>query len=405
MHRRSLSLIGVAALTASLLAGCGSSDSGSGSGGNTVRIGQLAELTGGAASFGLPQANGIQLAVDEINAAGGFDVGGTKHTIELDTQDNKSDATAGVTALQKIRSDGAKYLVGTGSSAVLGAYLPIVKDDQNFISLVVGAALVGATDNVSIYRPRVTLTQYTAATLQYLQEKKLTKLALLSDSQHAGYVAETPTYLAGLEAAGIEVLAQESYKLGDTDFAAQLTAMLRTDPEVLSLRGYAPDTARIVKQARELGYDGPIVTNAGLSKTEVTDAQAGDSMTDVVDIVAPTSLDLVQNDTYKAAAEAFNTAYEAKFKEEPGFTSASAYSGVKILVAAMQKAGTVTDVPKVREALDALTPADVTGLVDSVKPNAEGKIFTNHQAAYEMVVRAYDPADQNFHAVSFVAGT
>jgi branched-chain amino acid transport system substrate-binding protein len=400
-------VLAVAAIAAvSLVAGCSSSGSGSsGGGGNTVKIGHLAELTGAGSSVGIPQANAIELAVDQINAAGGFDVGGKKYSIKLDTQDDKSDPTAGVTAVQKIRTGGSKYLVGTVSSAVLGAYLPIIKTDQNFITVLAGAAAVGVTDNISVYRPRVTLTQYTNATLSYIKTNSITNMAMMTDSQHAGYVAETPTFKAGLQSLGVKVDSEGSWKLGDTDFSAQLTTAIKGNPQALNLRGYPADIARIIKQARELGYKGLIIANTGLSKKEITDAQAGNAMTNVVDIVAPTTADLLTSTAYGAAAKTFNEAYKAKYNAPPGFTSASAYSSVNILVAAFEKAGTVTDVAKVRDALDQLKPSDVQGLVDSVQPSSSGLIFTNHQAQYQMVVRTYDPSTGDFAAKSFITGT
>ena len=392
----------VVALAAALTftAGC-SSDSSAGDGGaEKVKIGHLAELTGAGASVGIPQSNAIKLAVKQINADGGFDVDGKKFTIDLVNEDDKSDATAGVTAVQKIRNSGAKYMVGTTSSAVLGAYLPIVKDDENFISMIVGAAAAGVTDNVSIYRPRVTLTQYTAATIEYFKANHVKSIAMITDSQHAGYVAETPGFKASLKDLGIDIVAEGSYKLGATDFSSQLTTAIKSKPELLNVRGFPADVARVIKQARELGYDGKVVTNTGLSKTEIDDAQAGSSMANVVDIVAPITRDIFDNPTYGAAAKAFSEDYEKEYNTPPGFTSASAYTAVKILVRAFEKAGTVTDIPKVRDALDALKISDVDGIVDSIEPGEGDLIFTKHQADYQMVVREY--ADGDFKASEFI---
>jgi hypothetical protein len=78
---------------------------------------------------------------------------------------------------------------------------------------------------------------------------------------------------------------------------------------------------------------------------------------------------------------------------------------VNILVTAMEKAGTVTDVPKIRAALDKLKPGDVKGLVDSVQPNAQGLIFTKHQAEYQIATREYSPTDGDLHATGFVSGS
>ncbi len=126
----------------------------------------LESLTGPAQSVGVPQANAIKMAVEEINAKGGIKVGGASQRIVLDVQDDRSEPTAGVTAVQKMLSSGKPvFIVGSLSSAVTGAYVPIVKDRKDVVSIVVGAALEGITQNPPIYRPRLTLSQYTGGTV------------------------------------------------------------------------------------------------------------------------------------------------------------------------------------------------------------------------------------------------
>ena len=121
----------------------------------TLVIGEIAELTGAAEAVGGPQHNGIKLAVDEINAAGGLKVGGDTVKIDLRTEDTKSDPTTGVTIVQKLLNrDGAHLLVGSLSGAVAGAYLPIIQNREDVINVVVGAGNAGINEFISVYRPR-----------------------------------------------------------------------------------------------------------------------------------------------------------------------------------------------------------------------------------------------------------
>jgi branched-chain amino acid transport system substrate-binding protein len=378
-----------------------SASASSGAAAKKLVIADLESLTGPGASVGVPQSNAVKLAVEEINNAGGIDVGGTKYTIELSTEDDKSDPTAGVTAVQKFLSDGRKFMVGTLSSAVVGAYLPIVQDNPDFISLIMGAALEGITDHPSIYRPRVTLSQYTSGLSDYLATlSSVKKVALLTDKQHAGFVQQLEPFKQKLTAKGIQVVADESYTFGATDFGPQLTAMLRGNPDALNFRGYPADVTRAIKQAREQGFTGPIYTTSGITKKEVDDAQSADAMTKVQEVYAPLPTDLIEGKRNDAVAKAFEDAYQAKFGTPSGGTSMSAYDGVYILAAALQKAGTVDDVAKIRAALDGLTLSDVPKLVELLKPQDGNRIFANRQAYFVLVTREW--SNGAFHPAGFV---
>lgn len=383
-------------------AGCGGSAATGGGGTETLTLGDLESLSGAGQSVGVPQAQAIKLAIDEINGAGGFKVGGTTYKISLDTQDDKSDPTAGVTAVQKmLTADKVNYIVGSLSSAVTGAYVPIIKDRDDVISVVVGAALEGITDNPAVYRPRVTLSQYTAGTISYLKaHPSFKRVAILTDNKHSGFVQQTPILKDQMTQAGLSVVADEQYTFGATQFGPQITAMMRATPDLLNLRGYPSDLARAIKQARELGYKGPILTTSGFTAKDVNDAQAGPAMGGVSEVFAPLVSDLVEGNKNKEQAQKFESAYQKRYGQPSGTTSASAYDGVYILVHAMQKAGTVKDVAKVRAALDALKVSDVPELVEPVKPQSGGLIFKSHQAYFVLAERQW--RDDAFHVASFV---
>jgi branched-chain amino acid transport system substrate-binding protein len=389
--------VGLAALTLALAACGGESDDGAGAGASgdggtaTLRIGDLESLTGGGASVGVPQANAMKLAAERINREGGIKIGGKTYKIELVTEDDKSDPTAGVTAVQKlINSERVNYMVGSTSSAVTAAYVPIVKNRDDFISIVVSAALEGITEHPQIYRPRVTNAQYTDATVKFLADQGDVKtIALLTDKEHAGFVAETPRLKQMLKEQGIETVADESYKLGDTQFGGQLSAMLRRKPDVLNIRGYPADVSRAIKQAREQGFDGPIITNSGTTATEVKDAQAASAMKNVTDIFMPLPEDQIALDLNTEASKRFLDDYRATFGSEPSGTSASAYDGLRILAAALARVSDPSDVAGVRKALDELTVDDVPGLITPFKAQDGGRLFKERQSYFSVVAREW----------------
>ena len=367
----------------------------------TLVLADLESLTGPAASVGVPQANAVKMAVDQINADGGIKVGSTNYKLELSTEDDKSDPTGGVTAVQKFLSDGRKYMVGSLSSAVVGAYLPIVQDNPNFVSVVVGAALEGITDHPAIYRPRVTLSQYTIGLTDHLKELgTVKKIALLTDKQHAGFVQQVEPLKARLKSVGIDVVAEETYTFGATEFGPQLTSMLRAKPDALNLRGYPADVTRAIKQAREQGFTGPIYTTSGITQKEVTDAQSADQMKDVSEVYAPLPSDLIEGNRNEEVAQKFEDAYQKKFGSPSGGTSMSAYDGVYILAKAFEKAGTVDDVAKVKTALGGMKVKDIPELVEPMKAQSGDLIFKSQQAYFVLVVRNW--SNGAFHPAGFV---
>jgi len=368
----------------------------------TLLVNDLESLSGVAMAVYVPQANAVALAAEEINSKGGFKVGDVTYTIEIKQHDDRTDTSAGVAAIQKILGQGApSFILGGGTSSISAAYSPIIKNRTDVIVLATASLLPGLTENPSIYRPRIAITQYTSSIVNYITSNKAYKrVAMGHDNKNAGLVNETGKLREGLVAGGVEIVAEEEWTSGNPSFAAQIAAMTRSNPDVILIRGYPADNARMIRQARELGYAGPIVSNSGMSAKDVEDAQAAEAMKDVVEIVAPVVSDLILGGRNKELAQKFEDAYQAKFGQPSGLLSVSAYDAVFILTRAMEKAGTTTDVAKIKEALDALTVSDLPELVDPIKPFEGGRIFQNRQAQFITVVRAW--RDGKFQPQSFI---
>ena len=412
-RRRRLGLAATVAALALAAAACGGSSGGgtsttgasAGGGGSTgtIKLGNLESLSGAAQSVGVPQNNAVKLAVDEVNNNGGIKVGNTTYKIDLVTIDDKSDPTAGVTAVQKmINTEGIHYMIGSLSSAVTGAYIPVIKDKKDFISIVVGAALEGITDNWPIFRPRATLSQYTNAVVNYVKSKSYKKVALLTDQKHSGFVQQTDPLKKGLQGEGVQVSAEQSYTFGDTQFGSQLTAILRSNPDLINMRGYPSDLANAIKQARQLGYKGPILTTSGFTNKDVTDAQAQDAMGGVTEIFAPLATDLIEGGKNAAQVKKFEDTYEQKFGSPSGGTSLSAYDGVYIWAKALENAGTISDVQAVHSALTSLKVSDVPQLLEPIVPQANGEIFKDQQSYFTLVLREWK--NDGFHPAGFISG-
>lgn len=368
----------------------------------TLTISDLESLTGPGQTTGVAQANAVQLAVEHINAAGGLKVGDKTYTIELDVHDDRSQATAGVTAVQKMLSYGKPVLmVGSLSSAVTGAYLPIVRDRDDFISIVMGAALFFTSEDKSIYHPRVAVAQYTESTATFIKgQEGVKRVGIMTDNKHGGFVQQTPRLKELFAEAGMEVVGEEEFSFGATQFGPQLTAILRGNPDAINIRGYGSDVARAIKQARDLGYTGLIVSSSGIVAKDVVEAQADAAMTNARDLFVPLAPDLIEGGRNADKAKAFADAYKAKFNEESGATSLSAYGGFYILARAIEKAGTVDDIPAIRKVLDDITVAEVPEIIEPMIPQEGGRVFKEHQSYFALVVREW--RDGRFVPVGFV---
>lgn len=368
----------------------------------TLTLSDLESLTGPGQSVGLAQVNAVILAVEHINKAGGLKVGSKTYQIKLDTQDDRSVATAGVAAVQKMLSRGKPVLmVGSLSSAVTGAYQPIIRDRDDIVSIVMGAAIFATAEDKSIYHPRVAIPQYTQSTVAFLSKQKgVKRVGILTDNKHGGFVAETGALKKQLTAGGMEVLGEEEYAFGATQFGPQITALVRGNPDVLNIRGYGSDVARAIKQARDLGYNGLIVSSSGIVPKDVTEAQGAAAMVNTRDLFVPLASDLIEGGRNAGKAKAFEDAYQARFGQGSGATSLSSYGGIYILARALQKAGTVDNILAIRAALTDLTLADVPEVIEPFIPQKGGRIFNEHQSFFALVIREWK--DGRFVPAGFV---
>jgi branched-chain amino acid transport system substrate-binding protein len=398
-RRRALIPI-VAAALALIAAGCGSSSSSSnaaaGSGTSTVTIGSETGLTGPDQAVGVPQLNGIELAADQINAAGGFTVAGKKYKIDIASEDDTSTPTVGVEVVQKLIGDNVHFLLGVLSSDVVQAYLPIISSQSNMITIASGAALPKLTTYPGIFRSAYPTTQDTAMDLNFIKQHGWKTIGIFTDRTHAGYVEETPIEEAELAKLGVKIVDSEEYSIGDTQYGAQLSRMLPKHPQVIDLRGYATDALRIIAQARQLGYTGPIITTSGPIPAEVTSEGVAKYMTNVYSLQSPGVLEVASAPAGKypavtiAAAKSLASAYQAKFGQPVGLLSGNSYATVYILTKAMQDAGTTTNIAAIREALTKLKFSEVaTHISYPIETGSGGLLFQKHDTVSPGAVSVY----------------
>ena len=250
-------------------------------GDDTFRIGVMESLTGPGETYGTVANQAKQMAVDEINAAGGIN----GKMLELVVEDSKCNAQDAITAYNKLTDvDDIKIILGTScSGAMLGA-APLAEADGviMFSGLATNPDIAEAGDY--IFRTSLNDAQLGIDMGNTMWSDGVRSIAS---------IAESTDYAEGVRSAstdrfkelGGEVMAEESFPSDTTDFRSQLTKLLATNADALLVAAQAEFTGgTIVKQARELGYEGPIygdIVVVGTTALEV----AGDAATGVKAII------------------------------------------------------------------------------------------------------------------------
>ncbi len=216
-----------------------------------IVIGEVGSLTGSEAAFGISTRNGIELALEEANAAGG--VKGKKvRVIVYDDQSKPEEAASATTRL--ITQDKVKLILGEVASSNSLAMAPICQDNK--IPMITPSSTNPAVTEKGDYIFRVCFIdpfQGFVMAKFARDDLKFKNVAILKDVKSAYSVGLTEVFERKFAEMGGKVLGIESYSKGDTDFRSQLTAIKKLKPEGLYVPGYYNDVGIIARQARELG--------------------------------------------------------------------------------------------------------------------------------------------------------
>jgi branched-chain amino acid transport system substrate-binding protein len=329
--------------------------------GGEIVIGMYGSLTGDGASFGQSSKEGTELAVDEVNAAGGL-LGGRKFRLLIeDDQSKPEEASNAVTKL--ISQDKVVAVLGEVASRRSLAAAPIAQRYQ--IPMITPSSTNERVTEVGDYIFRVCFIdpfQGEVLAKFAFNDLKARKVAILKDIQQDYSVGLTDSISRHFGALGGEVLPPVSYATGDADFKAVLTQIRSQKPDAVFATGYYPEAAIITRQARELGLTMPILGGDGWVGDALKNGREALKNTFISNHYSADNPDpLVQN---------FVKTYKARFTREPDAIAALAYDAVKVLTDAMNRAMS-TEGPKVR---DALAAADLPGVTGRLKMNAQRNV-------------------------------
>jgi branched-chain amino acid transport system substrate-binding protein len=343
-------------LCAALAAGCNkSSEPAAG----VIKVGEFASLTGSEATFGQMSHRGTELAIDELNSAGG--VLGEK--LELHTEDDQSKQGESKTIAKKLISrDGVIALLGEVASSRSLEAAPVCQESQ--IPQISPSSTNPKVTEIGDYIFRVCFTdpqQGKVLAQLALRTLKAHRVAILTDAASAYSVGLANYFRDAFTAAGGEVTGEAKYSGGDKDFSAQLTAIKAQNPDALFVPGYYTEVGLIARQARELGIKAPLFGGDGWESSELVNIGGA----------------AVEGDYFSThfspqeqnpAVQKFVHDFEAKYSVTPDAMAALGYDSAMLLADAIKRAGS-TEGPKVRDALAATK--DFPGIAGNITIDAQ----------------------------------
>jgi branched-chain amino acid transport system substrate-binding protein len=320
----------------------GGSGGGSDSAG-TVNIGFTGPLSGPAAFYGKRTLNGIQMAAEEINSAGGFEVGGKKYKLNIVSLDDKYlPNESGANAKRLVQENKTPIIFVPHSGGVFA--LQVFNQQSKFI---IGAYTsepkITKTGNKLTVRIPPAYDGYLQPFTDYEMKKFGKRIAFLPTNSQYGkdWSAKLKPYW---EKQGGKVVFNSSIDFTkDTDFFTIVTNALKTNPDVIFIGGASEPTAKVAKQARELGFKGGfmIMDQAKLDEMK--------KVTGTYDLLNGSIGVMPLVESSSPAIPDFAKKYKAKYGEDPGSDAGLNYIATYAFVEAMKAAGSVDDVQKIRE--------------------------------------------------------
>lgn len=336
--------------------------------GGVLKIGGIGPTTGGAAVYGLAVMNAAQLAVDEINAAGG--INGMQ--IEFQFEDDEHDAQTSVNAYNALKDWGMQILMGTVTSTPCTAVLAKTSED-NMFQLTPSGSAVESIAQPNAFRVCFSDPNQGAASAQYIGENSVaSKVAVIYDSSDVYSTGIYEKFAAEAQNQGIEVVAAEAFTADSkTDFSVQLQKAKEAGAELVFLPIYYTEASIILTQANDMDFD-PIFFGCdgldGILAVENFDT----SLAEGVMLLTPFAADA--EDEY---TKSFVSKYQDAYKDIPNQFAADAYDAIYIIKAAAEKAGITADmsVSDICEAMKtAMTEITVDGLTGTgITWDAEGE--------------------------------
>lgn len=378
--RKFISVMLVAAMAVTALTGCGSnSSSSSKKDADKYYIGGIGPTTGATAIYGTAVKNGAQIAVDEINAAGGIN----GKQIEYRFEDDQNDAEKAVNAYNTLKDWGMQMLVGTTTTAPCIAVAGKTASDNVFqITPSASSPDVLSSGNGNVFQVCFTDPNQGVASAQYIAENKLaTKIGIIYDSSDVYSSGIEEKFEAEAKTQGLNIVSKAAFTADSkTDFGTQLQKAKDAGADLLFLPIYYQEASIILKQADTMGYKPKFFGVDGMDgilTVENFDTKLAEDVMLLTPFAADAKDKTVQN---------FVKTYKEKYEDTPNQFAADSYDAVYALKAAIEESKATTDM-SASDMCDALKGAmtkikmqGLTGGKDGLTWNESGEVTKSPKA-------------------------
>ena len=378
--KKFISVMLVAAMAVTALTGCGSnSGSSSKKDADKYYIGGIGPTTGATAIYGTAVKNGAQIAVDEINAAGGIN----GKQIEYRFEDDQNDAEKSVNAYNTLKDWGMQMLVGTTTTAPCIAVAGKTASDNMFqITPSASATDVLSSGNGNIFQVCFTDPNQGIASAQYIAENKLAKkVGIIYDSSDVYSSGIEEKFEAEAKDKGLQIVSKAAFTADSkTDFGTQLQKAKDAGADLLFLPIYYQEASIILKQADTMGYKPKFFGVDGMDGI-LTVENFDTKLAEGVMLLTPFAADAKDK-----AVQNFVKTYKEKYEDTPNQFAADSYDAVYALKAAIEESGATPDM-SASDMCDALKGAmtkikmqGLTGGEDGLTWNESGEVTKSPKA-------------------------
>ena len=343
--------VAVASAMVMAMAGCGNTDNGSAAtgtnaatesaaasdsaaSGSVFKIGGIGPTTGAAAIYGSAVMNAAQIAVDEINEAGGIN----GYQAEFKAEDDQSDAEKSVNAYNSLKDWGMQVLMGTVTTTPCIAVADKTAEDGMF-EITPSASSTDVIENDNVFQACFTDPNQGTASAQYIADNNLgTKVAVIYDSSSVYSSGIEATFVEEAQNKGLEVVAEEAFTADSkTDFSTQLQKAQSAGADLVFLPIYYTEASIILTQANGMGYEPAFFGVDGMDG--ILGVENFDtSLAEGVMLLTPFAADADDEKT-----KAFVSTFKEKYGDVPNQFAADAYDAIYVIKAAIEQAGATPD--------------------------------------------------------------
>ncbi len=379
--KKGMLMMAAMAMAAFSMTGCGDNqgtgnagDTAQGTAGDTYKIGGIGPLTGNAASYGTSVKQGAQVAVDEINAAGGVN----GKNLELVFEDDQCNEEKAVSAYNKLMDENITALIGAVTS---GCSIAVGDESVNdgILQITPSGSAQDCTKNDNEFRICFTDPVQGEKMAQYIKDQGKQNVAMIYDAADEYSKGIADAFTAKAEELGLNIVASESFNSGDVDFKSQLTKIKGTNADCLFLPIYYAEVGFISEQAKTVGVELPYY---GCDGWDGVIAQLKGDTTNINGAVFLTPFVATDDaENVKAFVEAYNTAFGA----DPDQFAADGYDAVFAVKAAIEKAGDDVTNENLIAAMPEITVNGVTGdmtFTPEGEPNKDAKFAVIQDGKY-----------------------